>query len=53
MEVSGQLHATPTLTPGKQPLVPIVYEAGLDIMEKTEISYRESNPNSSLIHPIA
>jgi hypothetical protein len=28
MEVSGQLHAPAALSPGKEPLVPIVQEAG-------------------------
>jgi len=28
MEVSGQLHAPAALPPGKEPLVPIGYEAG-------------------------
>jgi len=28
MEVSGQLHATAALAPGKEPLVPTVLEAG-------------------------
>jgi len=28
MEVSGQLHASPALFPGKEPLVPVGYEAG-------------------------
>jgi hypothetical protein len=28
MEVSGQLHAPATLSPGKEPLVPIGWEAG-------------------------
>jgi hypothetical protein len=28
MEVSGQLHALATMTPGKEPPVPIGYEAG-------------------------
>jgi len=28
MEVSGHLYASPTIFPGKEPLVPIGYEAG-------------------------
>jgi len=28
MEVSGQLHAPAALPPGKEPLVPVEYEAG-------------------------
>jgi len=30
MEVSGQLHAPAALPSGKDPLLPIVYEAGWD-----------------------
>jgi hypothetical protein len=56
MEVSGQLHVPVVLTPGKATLVPNVgTRKGLDVMEKRKISfpYRKSNPNSSVVQPIA
>jgi hypothetical protein len=53
MEVSGQFHVPAGLPPGKQPPLPIEYEAtGLDAMVKRKIfrSCWESNPS---LHPLA
>jgi hypothetical protein len=53
MEVSDQLHAPPALPAGKQSPIPIVQEAGWAGCGKEENLYRESNPGSSVVEPIA
>jgi hypothetical protein len=61
MEVSGQLHAPAALPPGKEPLVPIWWEAGwapravLDAVVKRKIPNprRESKPRTPIIQPVA
>jgi hypothetical protein len=57
MEVSDQLQALAALPPGKGPLVPTGYEAGLGlradldavVREKIPSPYRDSNPQSSIL----
>jgi hypothetical protein len=60
MEVTGQLHASAVLLPGKQS--PVLVEqrlgepqTGLGAMEKIKISchFRESNSNASVVQPLA
>jgi hypothetical protein len=57
MEVSGQLHAPAALPPGKEPLVPIGWEAwaGLGAVVKRKIPSprRESNPRTPIVQPVA
>jgi hypothetical protein len=47
MEVSGQLHAPATLPPGKEPLVPIGYEAGWALKLLWTLWWREKLPAST------
>jgi hypothetical protein len=62
MELRGQIHAPGHFTAGNILWYPLhVYEAGwglgagLDVLEKREISclYQESNPDSSVVQPVA
>jgi hypothetical protein len=60
LEVSGQLHATAALPPGKEPLVPIVYEVGWTSEPVWKIwrrenycPYRDSNSDPSVVQPVA
>jgi hypothetical protein len=60
MEVSGQLHASAALSPGKEPLVLIGQEAGwalravLDaVMRKIPNTHWESNSGTSIVQPVA
>jgi hypothetical protein len=55
MEVNGQLHAPAALTTGKEPLVPIGWEAVLDAVVKKKIPSprQESNPRTSIVQPVA
>jgi hypothetical protein len=58
MEVSGQLHAPAALPPGKEPLVPIGYEAGW-APEPVWMRLRKKNSNPlpglelPIIQPVA
>jgi hypothetical protein len=59
MEVSGQLHALAALSPGKELLVPIGYEAGWAQSrsgrggeEKIPSPRRESNPRTPIVQPV-
>jgi hypothetical protein len=60
MEVSGQLHAPVTLTPGKYPQYPLARRlidprAVLDTVVKRKIPSpsRASNPRTSIVQPVA
>jgi hypothetical protein len=48
MEVSGQLHASAALLPGKEPLVPIMVSK-----RKIPNPHRESNPDHPIVQPVA
>jgi hypothetical protein len=60
MEVSGQLHASATLPPGKEPLVPnwiggwVGPRAVLDtvVERKIPIPCRESNPRTPIVQTL-
>jgi hypothetical protein len=58
VEVSGQLHALATLPPGKEPLVPIGWEAGwlpelVWTLQGREKSVAPSRNRTPAIRPIA
>jgi hypothetical protein len=60
MEVSGQLHATAALTPGKKPQVAIGNEAGwapepvwTTWRREHSCPYRDSNWDLSVVQPVA
>jgi hypothetical protein len=60
MGVSGQLHAPAALPPGKEPLVPIGYEAGWAQSqsgrggeEKNSHPRRESKPRTPIVQSVA
>jgi hypothetical protein len=52
MEVSGQLHATKALPPGKEPLIPIGQEAWWDPEPVWRRWWREKFP-APIIQPVA
>jgi hypothetical protein len=60
MEVSGQLHASADLPPGKEPPVPIRYETGwapdqvwTTWRRENSWPYRDSNTDPSAVQPVA